>query len=59
MQANQAVQTHPKTTGELLKYIVKQIPGRLLKSLPQVIVSGVGILLLHTYILVYLNNGFA
>jgi hypothetical protein len=57
-RANQAVQTRPQTTGQLLKYIIKQIPGRLLKSLPMAIVTGAGMLLLHTYVLVYLNDGF-
>jgi len=53
-----ANQAQPQTTGQLLIYILKQIPIRLMKSIPQTVIVGAGILIMHTYILVRLNNGF-
>lgn len=59
MNANQANQADmPKTTLELLKYIAKRIPERVLKALPMTILIGAGSWLLHTYLLVYTNEGF-
>ena len=48
----------PKNTVELLKYIAKKIPERLLKALPVTIITGVIFWLLHTYLLVFVNQGF-
>jgi hypothetical protein len=50
---------YPKNTMELLKYIAKKIPERLLKALPMTIAFGVFGWLLHTYLLVFTNEGFA
>lgn len=55
-QANQTAA--PQTTIELLKYIAKKIPERLLKALPMTILIGGISWLLHTYLLVYTNQGF-
>lgn len=49
---------YPKNTWELIKYIAKRIPERLLKALPITIAFGVGSWLLHTFLLVYTNEGF-
>jgi len=49
---------YPKNTLELLKYIGKKIPERLLKALPMTIAFGVFGWLLHTYLLVFINQGF-
>lgn len=58
-QANQTAEADmPKTTVELLKYIIKKIPERVLKALPMTIAIGVGSWLLHTFLLVYTNEGF-
>jgi len=48
----------PENTAELLKYIAKKIPERLLKALPLTIIIGVVSWLLHTYLLVVTNEGF-
>jgi len=59
MYGNQTSQVKaPETLLELLKYIVKKIPERLLKALPMTIVIGLISWLLHTYLLVYTNEGF-
>lgn len=50
---------YPKTTLELLKFILKKIPERLLKALPMTIAFGVFGWLFHTYLLVYVNEGFS
>jgi hypothetical protein len=50
---------YPKNTMELLKYIAKKVPERLLKALPLTITFGVFGWLLHTYLLVFTNEGFA
>jgi len=54
---NATLQT-PQTTGQLLKYIAKKIPGRLLKSLPVILIVGFSSWLIHTYLLVFVNEGF-
>ncbi len=48
----------PRNTGELLKYIIKKIPERVLKALPLTIIIGLVSWLVHTYLLVYTNQGF-
>ncbi|MFA6308854.1 MAG: hypothetical protein WC677_03810 [Clostridia bacterium] len=50
---------YPRTTLELLLYILKKIPERLLKALPLTIVIGVLAWLAHTFLLVFQNEGFA
>lgn len=54
--ANQAAA--PRTTKELLKYIAKKIPERILKALPMTIIIGGISWLVHTFLLVYTNEGF-
>jgi hypothetical protein len=49
---------YPKNTWQLIKYIAKRIPGRLLKALPMTIAMGLLFWLLHTFLLVYTNEGF-
>ena len=49
---------YPKNTWELIRYIAKKIPERLLKALPMTIAFGAGSWLLHTFLLVYVNEGF-
>ncbi|MHB8963143.1 MAG: hypothetical protein ACYC5K_08315 [Saccharofermentanales bacterium] len=59
MYGNQAGQTAaPQTTMELIKYIGRRLPGQLLKALPITIVIGVLSWLIHTYLLVKVNEGF-
>lgn len=59
MYGNQAGQTAaPQTTLELIKYIGKRLPGQLLKALPMTIAVGVLSWLIHTYLLVKVNEGF-
>ncbi|MHB1452635.1 MAG: hypothetical protein ACYCYM_01600 [Saccharofermentanales bacterium] len=59
MYSNQAGQTAaPQTTLELIKYIGRRLPGQLLKALPVTIVIGVLSWLIHTYLLVKVNEGF-
>jgi len=60
MNGSQAAQVEPpKTTLELLKYIVKKIPERILKALPMTIIFGALMWLSHTFLLVYSNEGFS
>lgn len=57
--SNQTGQTaFPQTTGQLLKYIAKKIPERVLKALPMTIAIGAISWLVHTYLLVVTNEGF-
>jgi len=55
-QAKQAAS--PQTTMELLKYIAGKIPQRILKALPMTIIIGAVSWLVHTFLLVYTNQGF-
>ncbi|MHB1484735.1 MAG: coiled-coil domain-containing protein [Saccharofermentanales bacterium] len=48
----------PQTTMELLKYIARKIPERILKALPMTIIVGAISWLVHTFLLVYTNEGF-
>ncbi len=57
--AQNATMQEPQTTGQLLKYIAKKIPGRLLKSLPVILIVGFSSWLIHTYLLVFVNEGFS
>lgn len=49
---------YPRNTWQLIKYIAKRIPERLLKALPMTIAMGLLFWLLHTFLLVYANEGF-
>ncbi len=49
---------YPRNTWQLIKYIAKRIPERLLKALPMTIGMGLLFWLLHTFLLVYTNEGF-
>ncbi len=49
----------PQTTSQLLLYILKKIPERLLKAIPLTIAIAVIAWLLHTFLLVGVNQGFA
>lgn len=49
----------PRTTGELFKYIGKRLPKQLLKTLPIAIIVAVVSWLVHTYLIVGPNGGFA
>lgn len=53
-----APEAFPATTRSLLAYIGKKIPERLLTALPLTLVFGIGGWLLHTFLLVYANEGF-
>jgi hypothetical protein len=60
MYANPGIQeAAPKNTGQLFMYILKKIPGRLLKALPLVIITGLFTWLLHSFLLVFVNEGFS
>ena len=60
MYGNQANSMNaPETTGQLIKFIIKKIPERLLKALPVTLLTGALAWLLHTYLLVVTNEGFS
>jgi len=50
---------YPRNTLELLKHLAVNIPKRFLKTLPITITCGVIAWVLHTYLLVYTNQGFS
>ena len=56
-QTEQVVE--PRTTGELFRYIGKKLPKQILKALPVTIAVAVVSWLVHTYLIVGPNGGFA
>ncbi|MDD5603063.1 MAG: hypothetical protein PHG48_03130 [Eubacteriales bacterium] len=50
---------YPANTKELFIYILKQLPSRLKKALPRTLIFGLLGWLLHTYLLVVVNEGFS
>ncbi len=53
-----ASQTYPTTTLGLIRFILSKIPERLLQALPLTLVFGLLGWLLHTFLLVFANEGF-
>ncbi|MHB1452747.1 MAG: zinc ribbon domain-containing protein [Saccharofermentanales bacterium] len=58
VQAASAHGQEPQNTIGLIRYIAKKLPGQLLKALPVTIIVGVVSWLVHTYLLVKVNEGF-
>ncbi|MCX7842294.1 MAG: hypothetical protein N2489_04385 [Clostridia bacterium] len=48
----------PESFLELLKYILKKVPGVIMKRLPSMILTALVGLAIHTYMMVFINEGF-